>query len=416
MRKGLVPRAALAMLLCATIIATAPSQAQVLDGVPHLISYQGRLTDSGGDPVANDEYLITFTIWSDATSTSPTVREWISPNCPVQVTNGLFNWLLGSREGLPPWIMTNHADLWLGIQVGSDPEMVPRARLSSTSYSYKAWQADYAGYADSAGALATGSPAAGWVDDGGVVRLETSSDYVGIGTSSPTNRLHIVGSESQPLLNVEKTGPGRGVRVSTTSACALWVENSGNHGLRVTNANGDGVHITQAGGWAGYFNGDAYISGDVGIGTLSPDTKLDVAGKTQTDAFKMPTDAADGHVLTSDADGNGTWQAPKTGRAESGQLDAIVNSEYLELDPEAIDTIYFEAPFTAAEAPQMFVIVVLRGPALNLEEGAAVRAEVEIQGTPGNWTGFRTRVSKYTGFLEIPDTTPIAITWMAIQP
>jgi hypothetical protein len=125
--------------------------AQVLDGVPHLINYQGRLSDAGGDPVTDGEYELTFSIWSDSTSTSPTDREWISPSCTVLVINGLFNWQLGSRENLPPWTVANDAELWLGIQVQSDPEIVPRTRLCSAPYAYKAWQADYAGYADSAG-------------------------------------------------------------------------------------------------------------------------------------------------------------------------------------------------------------------------------------------------------------------------
>jgi hypothetical protein len=143
--------AGLAFLFCIMALPFAPARAQVLDGVPHLINYQGRLTDAGGDPVTDGEYLITFTIWSDSLSTAPTDRRWISPDCPVLVINGLFNWQLGSREPLPPWTITNYANLWLGIRVGDDPEIAPRTHLSSAPYAYKAWQADYAKYADSAG-------------------------------------------------------------------------------------------------------------------------------------------------------------------------------------------------------------------------------------------------------------------------
>jgi hypothetical protein len=213
----------LAVLFAGTIFSGVPVSSQVLDGVPHLINYQGRLTDSGGDPVTNGEYVVTFSIWSDSISTSSPDREWISPNCTLLVVNGLFNWQLGSKENLPPWTVTNDAALWLGIQVESDPEITPRTRFCSAPYAYKAWQADYAEYADSAGVVLSG--VGGWVDDGNVIRLDTASDSVGIGTSTPSE-------------------------------------------------------------------------------------KLDVVGTTQMTGFKMPTGATDGHVLTSDADGNGTWLAP----------------------------------------------------------------------------------------------------------
>jgi hypothetical protein len=157
------------------MISTASVFSQIMDGVPHLISYQGRLTDSVGNPVTDGEYVVTFTIWSDSTSISPTDREWISPSCTLLVVNGLFNWQLGSRESLPPWTITNDVDLWLGIQVESDAEITPRTRLCSAPYAYKAWQADYAEYADSAGALATGAGLFPGVETGKVLATTKKS-------------------------------------------------------------------------------------------------------------------------------------------------------------------------------------------------------------------------------------------------
>ena len=57
-------------------------------------------------------------------------------------------------------------------------------------------------------------------------------------------------------------------------------------------------------------HGGSYPSGNVGIGTKSPSELLDVAGTAKVIGFKMPTDASDGYVLTSDGSGIGTWQEP----------------------------------------------------------------------------------------------------------
>lgn len=61
----------------------------------------------------------------------------------------------------------------------------------------------------------------------------------------------------------------------------------------------NGVRITEA--------------GDVGIGTTTPDTTLHVSGGIKTDALQMPTGASDGHVLTSDASGNASWEESSSG-------------------------------------------------------------------------------------------------------
>jgi hypothetical protein len=70
------------------------------------------------------------------------------------------------------------------------------------------------------------------------------------------------------------------------------------------------------------------MTGNVGIGTF-PQYKLDVAGTAQMTGFKMPTDASDGYVLTSDASGIGTWEA------EAGGIDGSGTANYI---PKFADT------------------------------------------------------------------------------
>ena len=170
------------------------------DELPYLINYQGRLTDSAGEPVADGTYQLTFSLWRDAVSTSPTDRVWISPGQSVQVTDGLFSYKLGLVESLPPWTFTNDSALWLGIQIEGNSEITPRTRLTSSPYAFKAWQASSAGYADSALYSDTaeyareGGGSGGWIDDGNFVVLNTDDDSVGIGTSNPSRKLDVRGN------------------------------------------------------------------------------------------------------------------------------------------------------------------------------------------------------------------------------
>jgi hypothetical protein len=92
------------------------------------INYQGRLTDETGQPVADDYYQLTFTIYNFASAPL-----WTSGMQTVQVTGGLFNYILGSSNPIPDSLF-NESELYLGIQVGSDPEITPKTKLTSAAY------------------------------------------------------------------------------------------------------------------------------------------------------------------------------------------------------------------------------------------------------------------------------------------
>ena len=77
----------------------------------------------------------------------------------------------------------------------------------------------------------------------------------------------------------------------------------GTSGLAIINSAGALTFETDS-------QGDGYIARRLGVQTINPSTELDVVGKTKTVAFQMPTGASNEYVLTSDADGNGSWQSP----------------------------------------------------------------------------------------------------------
>ncbi len=115
----------------------------IASAIPQLINYQGFLTDDAGVPVADGNYSLTFRIWDAETGGT---QLWSEDHSTVSVTNGLFNVILGTYS---PLTLPFDTDYWLGVQVEAEPEL-PRIRLTSVGYSYRADMADYALDADHA--------------------------------------------------------------------------------------------------------------------------------------------------------------------------------------------------------------------------------------------------------------------------
>lgn len=102
-------------------------------GVPQLMNYQGHLTDASGSLV-DTTVSMTFTVYDDSTGGSPI---WTETHSTVVVTEGGFNVLLGKYTAAPDTVYQDPIR-WLGIVVGSDPEIEPRTRLVSVPYAFRA--------------------------------------------------------------------------------------------------------------------------------------------------------------------------------------------------------------------------------------------------------------------------------------
>jgi hypothetical protein len=113
-----------------------------LADVPGQMSYQGTLTDENG--VAVDTTVgMDFTLYADSLGISTL---WTETQPAVEVTSGVFNVLLGSQNPLSKEIFSG-APLWLGIAVGADPEIVPRQKIATVGYAFRAAGADTADFA-----------------------------------------------------------------------------------------------------------------------------------------------------------------------------------------------------------------------------------------------------------------------------
>jgi len=94
--------------------------------VPQLLSYQGILTDSAGNPIADNIHAVKFRIYADSISE---IAFWESDGfVPVQTTDGKYNHVLGSTSLLPD-SLSKLSDLWLGVSIGLANEVKPRTHL-----------------------------------------------------------------------------------------------------------------------------------------------------------------------------------------------------------------------------------------------------------------------------------------------
>lgn len=278
---------------------------------------------------------------------------------PLAVTNGLFTVTLNANNEFGTYVFDGEAR-WLAITVNGTT-LTPRQALTATPYAQSlAPGAVISGppgfLAGVLNVTATDSGIALWsvghtADDGGVVGANGDlSSYgilgwgeVGVYGSSPAGysgyfpdgnayfggNVGIGTTTPSYALAVDQDAPGNGVAAFTNRstsgfAGAYFSDNTGTRGYV-------GYAATQ--GWCsggtmqfGSVNADLVMmtgcpermrikadTGNVGIGTATPTSKLDVAGAAEMDGFKLNGNGAGaGKVLISDSSGVGTWQSPPT--------------------------------------------------------------------------------------------------------
>jgi hypothetical protein len=99
--------------------------------VPSSMNYQGYLADDDGNPVVDDTYDVVFRIYDE------TNAELWQESHQVSTVDGLFSVRLGSNGSPLNADIFDHSECWLGITVGTDPEISPRTQLSTVPYSFR---------------------------------------------------------------------------------------------------------------------------------------------------------------------------------------------------------------------------------------------------------------------------------------
>ena len=339
--------------LAMSALTTGPSQAQTIKAAapPPLIPFSGALTAPSGDPFVGLVSAI-FSLYEESDGGVPL---WVDIQMVQTDAAGGYLVLLGAATELPVDLFATSASLWLGVQPEGQAEQ-PRVRFLSVPYALKASDADTLGgrslsefvlhsgdYGDGEGggslpanaptngsgddlAITSGDPN-GWTDAGTVVRLDTTTDRVGIGTTTPSGVLDLGNATSGRALSWGGTAANyvnmftaysdsglvlaAGIRGSTASDS--YVSSYGSamrrSAIRLNAFNNDGIQ---------FFVDSASVvadgspvtptermrianSGNIGIGTTSPANDLHIQASVGA-TMKIENTSADGVELNLDAD------------------------------------------------------------------------------------------------------------------
>ena len=239
--------------------------------VSETVWYQGFLADvDTGDPV-NGTVTVVASIHDQLAGGA---MLWgTETHAGTIVTEGWFNIELGSTQ---PLLAFGDPPYYLELTIAGEL-LEPRQKLASVPMALRSAAAD-SGDGD-------------WTISGSDVYRSTGN--VGIGVSSPASKLDVSGTAEMLGFKLT-TSPADGhVLTSDSAGNGTW-QAGGGGGDSDWTVDGNDMYAT--------------VSGDVGIGTSSPGSKLDVEGTVEAIGLRVTTNPSFGDALTSDASGNATWQ------------------------------------------------------------------------------------------------------------
>jgi hypothetical protein len=122
-----------------------------------------------------------------------------------------------------------------------------------------------------------------WTSGSQRMTIRSNGD-VGINTTTPTSKLHSVTTASGPV-----SYPYRAAILGVNDSTDTFYANSVGVAGQVRTSGGYAIYgdAYGAGGWAGYFDGKGYFSNNVGIGTTSPDVKLEVESTASASGIRI---------------------------------------------------------------------------------------------------------------------------------
>jgi hypothetical protein len=205
-------------------------------GVPHLVNYQGMLTDNEGNPL-NGLHDLTFRIYAVP---SGGTALWTTAHNDEDIVDGLFSVILS----IPPSVF-NGADRYMGITVYPEAELAPRTRLSSVGYAYRAEVADTA--------KTFVAEVQSDMDDRyvNVWGVDTLSGNTG-GFLFTVENYGVSNADGMRIITEGAGGDGvtcyagdNAIEAWNPGSYGLYVANAGHAGMYVHSSNGNGMHVRE---------------------------------------------------------------------------------------------------------------------------------------------------------------------------
>lgn len=212
MKKSKVLSMAVAVCLFSLFILSSISGAVQTE--PATLNYQGVLTDNAGDPLTGSQ-SITIGLYTVSSGGTPFWQDTFT----VNLANGRLSVVLGS-DANPLAAAQFSGQTYVGVRIGSDPEMTPRQKMTSVAYALN-------GIPRGGIIMWSGSTAnipAGWALCDGTNETPNLRDRFIVGSGS-SYALGDTGGEAAHVLTInEMPTHNHGGATGTESSAQIWYD------------------------------------------------------------------------------------------------------------------------------------------------------------------------------------------------